>query len=176
MSSQIHNGHNITLDSNWGTLVVYQKCSCCFSLSKELTFALTWTHASAVTNRVTEKRISLIRHGFDWGLRLEAPCCCHQGSGSVTAVQCFGCDSYTGKINTSFSKCLGHPGKGFLSVLVKTEVVYSFTILFEFCFLKIVPNFCCIVYFNATLTNVPLILDYVMPFSNQVELLTLFKQ
>lgn len=104
MSSQIHNGHNITLAPHWGTLVIYQKCSCCFSLSKELTFALTWTHASAVTNRVTEKRISLIRHGFDWGLRLEAPCCCHEGSGSVTAVQCFGCDSYTGKINTGFSR------------------------------------------------------------------------
>lgn len=87
-------------------------------------------------------------------------------------MQCFGCDSCTGKINTLFFQELGHAGKDFLSVLVKTEVVYSFTLLFE---LKLVPNFC-IVYFNATLTNVPLTLDYVMPFFNQVELLTLFKQ
>lgn len=59
------------------------------------------------------------------------------------------------------------------SVLVETEVVYSFTLLFE---LKLVPNFCCTVYFNATLTNVPLTLDHVMPFFNPVLLLTLFKQ
>lgn len=35
------------------------------------------------------ERISLIRHGFVWVLRLEAPCCCNQGSDAVPAVQYF---------------------------------------------------------------------------------------
>lgn len=41
------------------------------------------THISFNKHGDTEQRILLIRHGFISGHRLQAPCCCYEGSGFV---------------------------------------------------------------------------------------------
>lgn len=63
------------------------------------------------------ERISLIRHGFVWVLRLEAPCCCNQGSDAVPAVQYFGCDLSWSKENKKKKKNGGEGRVEYPSVL-----------------------------------------------------------